>query len=129
MGAAATVEIQKPPDASDIVATQSLDFARAEIMRLRKELGHLAQSFNMTVLSMDASDLVLGLDEEEDFMRCVKEISHIRKCLLLNTQASIRRQTQMLVDKPIIRIQSEEEKDCRPDLDDQSSDDSDASYD
>jgi hypothetical protein len=93
MGAAATIEIQKPADASDILATNDLNFARSEVIRLRKDLGHLAASYGMEVLSMDASDLVLGHDLDADFNRCVDYISHIRKCLQLNTQSS-KRQTR-----------------------------------
>lgn len=92
MGAAVTVELTKPTDASDISQTNDLTFARNEIIRLRKELGHLAQAYGVNVLSYDASDIVLGENEEEDFQRCVREIAHIRQCLRLNTQQSMRQQ-------------------------------------
>eukprot|EP01039_Chlorochromonas_danica_P004513 gene4513-4949_t len=101
MGAAVAVEIKKPPDASDILETHNLAFARSEIVRLRRELGHLAASYGMEVVSLDASDLVLGENEEEDFMRCVNEISHIRRCLQLHTQTHIR-QGRRGYNKPVI---------------------------
>lgn len=91
MGAAAAIEIRKPVDASDILATKSLTFAREEVIRLRTELGHLANLYKIEILSMDASDLVLGNNEDDDFHRCVEYISHIRQCLQLNTQTSKRR--------------------------------------
>lgn len=96
MGAAAVVEVQKPADASDISATRSsgIEFARSEVIRLRKELGHLASSYGMDMLTLDASDLVLGENEDEDFARLVDYIAHIRKCLQLNTQISKRESRQ-----------------------------------
>lgn len=90
MGAAAAVEVQKPVDASDILATNDLEFAKSEVIRLRKELGHLASAYGQEILSMDASDLVFGRDLDADFARCVEYVSHIRKCLQLNTQSSKR---------------------------------------
>eukprot|EP01038_Epipyxis_sp_PR26KG_P010656 gene10656-14311_t len=92
MGATASIELQKPPDASDILESNSLEFAKSEIIRLRKELGHLAGEYKMdNMLLYDASDLVHGMDEKRDFQRCVEEIRHIRSCLRLSTQSSIRR--------------------------------------
>ena len=41
-------------------------------------------------LVLDASDLVQGIDEIEDFNRVKNEIIHIRKCLQLHTQHSKR---------------------------------------
>ncbi len=90
MGAAAAVEVQKPVDASDILATNDLEFAKSEVIRLRKELGHFASAYGQEILSMDASDLVFGRDLDADFARCVEYVSHIRKCLQLNTQSSKR---------------------------------------
>lgn len=90
MGAAAAIEeLQKPVDCSDIIQANDLNFAVSEIIRLRKDLGHLAEKYNIKILSYDASDIVLG-NYEEDFNRCVKEISHIRQCLRLNTLSSSR---------------------------------------
>lgn len=91
MGAAVFLELNKPADASDIIQTRNLDCAKLEIVRLRQNLGHLADQYGMTVLSLDASDLVHGINEAEDFTRCIEEIKHIRSCLRLNTQASKRR--------------------------------------
>jgi uncharacterized protein YigA (DUF484 family) len=93
MGAAAAVELTKPKDASDIAEMRDLEFARSEIIRLRSELGHLASAYGMnSSMIMDASDLVKGVDEDEDFHRCVAEISHIRQCLQLNTLSTQRQQ-------------------------------------
>lgn len=108
MGAVASVETKKPTDASDILASKSLDFAKSEIIRLRQELGHLAHLYGMEILSLDASDLVLGENQDEDFMRCVQEISHIRRCLQLNTQTSIRSERRKYA-KPIEDPSMEEE--------------------
>ena len=94
MGAAAAIESRKPVDASDIVASGSVEFAKQEIINLRSSLGKYATQagFNQELI-MDASDLVKGDDEEEDFNRCVAEIRHIRNCLRLSTQGA-RRQTR-----------------------------------
>jgi hypothetical protein len=46
MGAAVTIELNKPADASDIRASNNLLVARNEVIRLRKELGHLASFGN-----------------------------------------------------------------------------------
>lgn len=108
MGAVASIETKKPTDASDILSTKSLDFAKSEIIRLRQQLGHLAHLYGMEVLSLDASDLVLGENQEEDFMRCVREISHIRRCLQLNTQTSIRSERRKYA-QPIVELSMEEE--------------------
>lgn len=96
MGAAAAVEVQKPVDASDISATRSsgIEFARSEVIRLRKELGQYASSYGIDLLTVDASDLILGENEDEDFARLVDYIAHIRKCLQLNTQISKRESRQ-----------------------------------
>lgn len=91
MGATASIELGKPVDASDILESNSLDFAKSEVIRLRKDLAHLAASYGVTILSLDASDIVHGRNENEDFHRCVKEIAHIRACLQLNTAQASRR--------------------------------------
>ncbi len=91
MGATASIELEKPVDASDILASDSLEFAKSEVVRLRRELGHLAAAYGVELLSYDASDIVLGRSDDDDFHRCVKEIAHIRACLQLNTAQSSRR--------------------------------------
>jgi hypothetical protein len=93
MGAAAGVEINKPTDASDISATGNLEFARGEVMRLRNMLGQYARDAGFSEVIYDASDLVLGENEEEDFERCIDEIIHIRTACRMATQKS-RRQTR-----------------------------------
>ncbi len=90
MGAAAAVEMNKPCDASEIRSSGSLTVAKNEIIRLRGLLGHLAKDYGIKAVVYDASDIVLGDDDDEDFERCLKEISHIRNCLQLNTQNSKR---------------------------------------
>lgn len=90
MGATAAIELQKPPDASDILSSNDVEFAKSEVIRLRNELGHLAKAHGINILCMDASDIVLGKDNTEDLNRCVEEISHIRRCLRLSTQTSKR---------------------------------------
>lgn len=90
MGAAATIELQKPVDASDIISAGSVELAKAEVIRLRTSLGHLAKDSDFNnVLNLDGSDLIKG--NEGDFDRCVDEISHIRKALQLSTQSSRRK--------------------------------------
>ena len=93
MGAVVGVEILRPVDASDIRETGSLAAARGEIIRLREKLGHLAKQAGFGDVVYDASDLVLGEKESEDFERCIAEIVHIRSALRLSTQSS-RRQTR-----------------------------------
>ncbi len=90
MGAAAAVEMNKPCDASEIRASASLETAKHEIIRLRGLLGHLAKDYGIEAVVYDASDIVLGENDMEDFERCLNEISHIRNCLKLNTQDSKR---------------------------------------
>ena len=46
MGAAVTIELNKPVDASDIRSSDNLSVAQNEVIRLRKELGHLASFGN-----------------------------------------------------------------------------------
>jgi len=61
MGAAASIEGQKPADASDILASESLEVARGEVVRLRTSLGHLAKKHpGFDVIVTDASDLCHG---------------------------------------------------------------------
>ena len=87
MGAAVGVEASKPVDASDIRDSMSLEVARNEVIRLRAALGHLAKDAGFAEVVFDASDLVRGTDETEDFKRCVDEVVHIRSCLQLATQS------------------------------------------
>jgi hypothetical protein len=96
MGAVASIEVLKPVDASDISQTGSLVAARAEVMRLRDRLGHLAKQAGFADVVYDASDLVLGVKESEDFDRCIAEIVHIRSALRLATQSQ-RRQTRSVL--------------------------------
>lgn len=93
MGAVASIEVLKPVDASDIYQTGSLEAARGEVMRLREKLGHLAKQAGFADVVYDASDLVQGVKESEDFDRCIAEIVHIRSALRLATQSQ-RRQTR-----------------------------------
>eukprot|EP01035_Chromulina_nebulosa_P020431 gene20431-26512_t len=70
MGAAASIELNKPLDASDIEVTQNLEFAGNEVKRLRAALGHLAKLAGIDVVVYDASDILLGENDKEDFERC-----------------------------------------------------------
>ena len=90
MGAAVTIELTKPADGSDIIATGSVDYARNEVIRLRNDLNYLAQKYGMQTMPLTADDLITG-DDKIDFDRLVAEICHIRACLRLNTQSSKRR--------------------------------------
>ena len=90
MGAAASIESQKPVDASDIQA-QGFEAAKAEIIRLRRALGHLSEQNGFGIVVIDASDICLNENQQEDFERCLKEIIHIRSALRLSTQSSRRR--------------------------------------
>lgn len=97
MGAAASIESMKPADASDVRKSGSLDYARSELVQLRANLGKYAlqAGFSGEVV-YDASDICLGENDEEDFDRCISEISHIRQCLKLSTQGS-RRATRSII--------------------------------
>eukprot|EP00604_Paraphysomonas_vestita_P000893 CAMPEP_0174820062 /NCGR_PEP_ID=MMETSP1107-20130205/3626_1 /TAXON_ID=36770 /ORGANISM="Paraphysomonas vestita, Strain GFlagA" /LENGTH=120 /DNA_ID=CAMNT_0016034643 /DNA_START=119 /DNA_END=478 /DNA_ORIENTATION=+ len=94
MGAAASIEMQKPTDASDILITGSLKYAKDEVIRLRELLGQYAKDAGFAEVIYDASDLVLGENEQDDFERCVDEVAHIRAALRMSTQKS-RRQTRV----------------------------------
>jgi hypothetical protein len=101
MGAAVGVELNKPVDGSDILASESLLLARDEIVRLRLLLGHLAKENGFSEVLYDASDLVKGMNEKEDFNRCLEEIIHIRKCLQLSTQTTKRKQRMNMLPTTI----------------------------
>ncbi len=92
MGAAVGIELAKPVDASDIKEHGSLDVARGEVMRLRHLLGAFAKGAGFAEVVYDASDLVQGNDEAEDFERCVAEVKHIRSALRLSTAGGKRRE-------------------------------------
>ena len=96
MGAAAGVEVHKPTDASDIANTGDLTIARGEVMRLRNLLGQYAKDAGFLDVTYDASDLVLGENDEDDFDRCIDEIIHIRTACRMATQKS-RRQRRVQV--------------------------------
>ena len=83
MGAAASVEAQRPADGSDLN-----DFfqSRDELLRLRQLLGHLAKDNGFAEVVYDGSDLIKGVNESEDHERCKAEVLHIRACLRLSTQ-------------------------------------------
>ena len=106
MGAAASVECRFPIDASDVGS--SLETAQAELIRLRGVLGHLAKDYGVDTVCYDASDVVLGEDKEADRVRCVREISHIRQLLNLNTQAAVRgrRGRGHIQAPPVVPIES-----------------------
>lgn len=90
MGAAASVEMNKPADASDIATTNSLQVAKDEVIRLRGALGHFARQAGFNEVIYDASDLVIGDDDEKDFQRCVDEIIYVRSALRLSTMKQTR---------------------------------------
>ena len=89
MGAAVGVEMAKPLDGSDIAT--DLQHAMNEVIRLRHALGHLAKGAGFSEVVYDASDLVLGEDEDQDRLRCVAEVVHIRAALRLSTAGDKRR--------------------------------------
>jgi hypothetical protein len=91
MGAAASIESLKPLDASDISQHENLQIARDEVARLRNTLGQYAKSAGFAEVVYDVSDLVLGVNEYEDFDRCIAEIKHIRSALRLSTQNNKRK--------------------------------------
>jgi hypothetical protein len=122
MGAAVAIELTKPADGSDIIATGSLEYAKNEVIRLRNDLGYLAQKYGMSVMPTDADDLIKG-NEEEDFKRLVAEVCHIRACLRLNTQASKRRTRCNLHDEPAAQV---DESKCAASDDGSSGSDSDS---
>ncbi len=91
MGAAASIESLKPLDASDISQHENLQIARDEVAKLRNMLGQYAKSAGFAEVVYDVSDLVLGINEYEDFDRCIAEIVHIRSALRLSTQNNKRK--------------------------------------
>ena len=126
MGAAVTIELQKPVDAADIKATGNLSVAKAEIIRLRSTLGHLAKNVpGFHEISYDASDLCLGVDEQEDFERCIEGVAHIRRALQLSTNRS-RRESRFTGNIPAVTpnpINIETSPDEQGDSDDSSDSD------
>ncbi len=129
MGAAAAIEARKPVNASDIIASGSLDVARNEIIMLRTTLGKYATQAGFSDnFSLDASDLVQGTDEGEDFNRCVAEIRHIRECLRLSTQGARRATRATVTNTDLETLKFDEKKGGHDDDDaDDSDDDSDDS--
>ncbi len=91
MGSGVSVELEKPLDGSDLRSSGSLQVALNEVMRLRRSLGHLAEAAGFAAVVYDGSDLCLGMNDAEDFERCVLEVVHIRQCLQLSTQGSKRK--------------------------------------
>jgi hypothetical protein len=123
MGAAASIEMQKPTDASDISSTRSLVVAKNEVIRLRELLGQYAKDAGFTEVIYDASDLVLGEDEQDDFDRCVDEIIHIRTALQMSTQKSRRQTRVQMTGSEEIKYQNHSKRRSHSDA---SSDDSDS---
>ena len=111
MGATASVEALKPVDASDISASKDLSVARGEVMRLREAVGAFAKGAGFAEVVYDASDLVLGEDESEDFDRCVNEVKHIRAALHLSTQATKRRARPNYAPKSFFEFAQDQEND------------------
>lgn len=139
MGAAVALELSKPVDAKDITDSGSLEYAKNEVIRLRQNLSHLAEKHGMKIMTNDASDLIHGSNETDDFNRCVDEVKHIRACLQLNTQTSKRRNrvnipnvvlTEMYnpAFAPTI-VDDDNHKDDGSDSDSDSGSDSDCNYD
>jgi hypothetical protein len=80
-------ESEKPADGRDL---ETLPTAVAELSRLRQRLGHLAEANGFDAVQVDCADVVLG-DAAGDLIRCKAQVVHIRACLRLSTQKSIRR--------------------------------------
>jgi hypothetical protein len=97
MGAAASVEMAKPHDASDISST-NLHVARDEVIRLRALLGQYARQAGFNDVVYDASDLVLGECEIREFQRCIDEVIYIRSALRLSTQKAKRNRRAVLTN-------------------------------
>ena len=122
MGGAVSVELNKPLDASDIKHSNELSVARNEVIRLRSSLGHLAKNagYEQTSLVIDASDLCLGINDVEDFDRCINEIVHIRRALQLSTLSS-RRSTRHYIAPQKLTIPTDNKLEECKDEDDSSS--------
>jgi hypothetical protein len=54
MGAAASIEAMKPQDAGDVRATNDLDYAKSEVVRLREALGAQAKAAGIDIICLDA---------------------------------------------------------------------------
>ena len=93
------------------------------LFRLRTTLGSYAKQggFNDELL-LDASDLVQGSNETEDFNRCMQEIIHIRKCLQLHTQHSKRQLRGRGYERKIIEDTTNNDDDNNNDNNDSDSD-------
>ena len=81
------------------------------MIRLRQLLGHLAAQSGFDAVVLDASDVVLGVDENEDHIRCCDAVRHIRSALRLSTQNS-KRVTRAYTAAPeltsVFRVDNEE---------------------
>ena len=84
MGAVAGIELQRPIDASDILETGSVTVAKGEVIRLREKLGLYAKQAGFGDVVYDASDLVLGVKESEDFDRYINNLCTYFTYLYLN---------------------------------------------
>lgn len=78
-----------------------------------------------TSVVFDASDLVKGRDEEDDFNNCIREIVHIRNCLQLSTLRSKRsnRIAGRIDSIPKLALRCDERKQHQQDEEGSSSDD------
>ena len=124
MGAAASVEMNKPPDASDIASSNSLDVARDEVIRLRTALGQYARQAGFNEVVYDASDLVLGEDCDRDFKRCVDEVIFIRSALRLSTQKATRSRRALMTNIEEKKWEAKDDDDYESDDDSSSGSDS-----
>lgn len=106
MGAAVSIELQRPADGSDLL---DLEMARGELIRLRQTLGHLAKDNGFAEVVLDGSDIIKGFSEENDYAACIHEVVHIRACLRLSTQNSKRRTRPAYTPKSFFEMEQDEE--------------------
>ena len=125
MGAAASIEMTKPHDASDISST-NLEVARGEVIRLRALLGQFARQAGFNEVVYDASDLVLGECEIREFQRCVDEVIYIRSALRLSTQKATRSRRAVMTNIDEKRWEEKKDDDDDEGKDDDSSTGSDS---
>ena len=96
MGAAASIEMQKPLDASDV--SHTLETSKNEVIRLRELLGQYARQAGFNEVVYDASDIAPGIDHHEEHERCVEEVIYIRRALRLSTQKATRSRRALMTN-------------------------------
>ena len=81
--------MEKPEDASDLRSSGDLEAAKMEILHFRKVFGSYAVNAGFPEgIRFDCDDVIKGINEEEDFERCIQEIQRLRSQLRFVVKSS-----------------------------------------